>query len=45
MFHLTHSEGYYFYDDPSDTQSGWSVRNLTALQVLDAVRRGLSEQP
>jgi hypothetical protein len=45
MFHLTHSEGYYFYDDPAATQSGWSVRNLTALQALDAVRRGLSEQP
>jgi hypothetical protein len=45
MFHLTHSEGYYFYNDPTVTQSGWSVRNLTALQVLDAVRRGLVEQP
>lgn len=45
MFHLTHSEGYYLYNDPTATQSGWSMRNLTALQVLDAVRRGLSEQP
>ena len=45
LFHLTHSEGYYFYNDPSGTQSGWSVRNLTALQSLDAVRRGLLEQP
>jgi hypothetical protein len=45
MFHLTHSEGYYFYNDPAATQSGWSVRNLTALQALDAVRRGLSNQP
>ncbi len=45
MFHLTHSEGYYFYNDPSGTQSGWSVRNLTALQVLDAVRRGFLTQP
>jgi hypothetical protein len=45
MFHLTHSEGYYFYNDPHATQSGWSVRNLTALQVLDAVRRGISESP
>ena len=46
MFHLTHSENYYFYDN-QDVQSGWSVRNLTALQVLDAVRLGLSdsEQP
>src|SRR4030042_2065532 len=45
MFHLTHSEGYYFYNDPSAPQSGWSIRNLTALQALDAVRRGLIYQP
>ncbi len=45
MFHLTHSEGYFFYNDPAGTQSGWSVRNLTALQALDAVRRGLMQQP
>lgn len=45
MFHLTHSEGFYNFDDPNSIQSGWSVRNLTALQVLDAVRRGLSDQP
>ncbi|MFZ0532862.1 MAG: hypothetical protein WAM09_06745 [Anaerolineales bacterium] len=45
MFHLTHSEGYYYYNDPTATRSGWSVRNLTALQSLDTVRRGLSEQP
>jgi hypothetical protein len=43
MFHLTHSEGYYFYNDPNNTMSGWSVRNLTALQALDAVRRGLTD--
>jgi hypothetical protein len=45
MFHLTHSEDYYFYNDPANTQSGWSVRNLTALQALDAVRRALIENP
>jgi hypothetical protein len=45
MFHLTHSEGYYFYNNPAASQSGWSVRNLTALQSLDAIRRGLSDQP
>jgi hypothetical protein len=45
MFHLTHSDRYYYFDNPSATQSGWSVRNLTALQALDAVRRGLSERP
>ena len=45
MFHLTHSEGYYFYNNPQAIQSGWSMRNLTALQALDAVRRGLIGQP
>ncbi len=45
MFHLTHSEGYYYYNDPSAIQSGWSMRNFTALQALDAVRQGLLEQP
>jgi hypothetical protein len=45
MFHLTHSEGYYFYNNPQAIQSGWSMRNLTALQALDAVRRGLTGQP
>ena len=45
MFHLTHSEGYYFYNDPANTESGWSIRNLTALQSLDAVRRALTENP
>lgn len=45
MFHLTHSDNYYFYDDPNATQSGWAMRNLTALQALDAIRRGLTSQP
>lgn len=44
-FHLTHSENYYFYDDPNGKPSGWSVRNLTALQAIDAVRRGLIDNP
>jgi hypothetical protein len=44
-FHLTHSPNYYFYDDSNAEQSGWSVRNLTALQALDAVRKGLNESP
>ena len=39
-FHLT--LGDYFYDDPQTTQTGWSKRNLTALQALDAVWRGVS---
>jgi hypothetical protein len=45
LFHLTHSESYYHYNDPNVEPSGWSMRNLTALQALDAVRRGLAEQP
>ncbi len=39
-FHLT--LGNYFYDDPINTATGWSRRNLTALQALDAVRRGVN---
>jgi hypothetical protein len=38
-FHLT--VGDYFYDDPSN-KKGWSMRNLTALQALDAVWRGVT---
>ncbi len=45
MFHLTHSQDFYDYNNPVATQSGWSIRNLTALQALDAVRRGLAVQP
>jgi len=45
MFHLTHSQGFYDYNNPIAAQSGWSIRNLTALLALDAVRRGLTEQP
>ena len=45
MFHLTHGELYEFSDELSDGRSGWTMRNLTALQVLDAVRRGLAAQP
>ncbi len=45
MFHLTHSEGHYFYDNPRGPQSGWSMRNLTALQALDSVWRGLTDHP
>jgi hypothetical protein len=45
MFHLTHSNNFFFYNNLSARQSGWSVRNLTALQVIDAVWRGLSSTP
>jgi hypothetical protein len=45
LFHLTRSEGFYDYNDPTIEPTGWSMRNLTALQALDAVRKGLTEQP
>jgi hypothetical protein len=39
-FHLT--LGNYFFDDLQSTKTGWSMRNLTALQALDAVWRGVT---
>jgi hypothetical protein len=41
--HLTY--GITDFDDPHALQSAWTIRNLTALQALDAVWRGVSEQP
>ena len=43
LFHLTHSVNFYNYTDLGALKAGWAMRNLTALQVLDAVRRGLNE--
>ena len=40
-FHLTH--GIYDYSDPVQLKRGWVQRNLTALQVIDAVRKGLQQ--
>ena len=45
MFHLTHGELYEFSDELENGRSGWTMRNLTALQALDAVQRGLTAQP
>lgn len=42
-FHLTFSRN--FFDDPGRMKSAWPWRNLTALQTLDVVRKGLTEQP
>lgn len=39
-FHLTFARN--FFDDPTRMKNAWPVRNLTALQTLDAVRRALS---
>lgn len=41
-FHLTFARN--FFDDPVRMKSAWPWRNLTALQTLDVVRRGLVEQ-
>ena len=43
-FHLTPGtvEGNFFFDDPDRMQLGWTWRNLTALQTLDAVSRNIS---
>jgi hypothetical protein len=40
-FHLTFARN--FFDDPKRMESAWPWRNLTALQALDAVRKGLEE--
>jgi hypothetical protein len=45
LFHLTHSDNFYNYTDMDALQSGWAMRNLTALQTLDAVRRALNGLP
>ncbi len=39
-FHLTYAQN--FFDDPDRMKTAWPWRNLTALQALDAVRRGLT---
>lgn len=41
--HLTY--GITDFDDPRAMQSAWTVRNLTALQALDAVWRGVTVRP
>jgi hypothetical protein len=38
-FHLTYAQS--FFDDPVAMQSAWPWRNLTALQSLDSVWRGV----
>jgi len=42
-FHLTFARN--FFDDRSRMKSAWPWRNLTALQTLDIVHKGLAEQP
>jgi len=45
-FHLTPAtiEGNYYFDDPARMVFGWTWRNLTALQAIDAVYRSLNSQ-
>lgn len=40
-FHLTYARD--FYDDPARLEAGWPIRNLSALEALDAVWRALNE--
>ncbi|MFN8448657.1 MAG: hypothetical protein U0521_08725 [Anaerolineae bacterium] len=40
-FHLTFARD--FYDDPVRLESGWLVRNLTALEALDGVENAERE--
>jgi hypothetical protein len=39
-FHLTQARN--FFDDPARMRAGWPWRNLTALQAIDAVWRGVT---
>ncbi len=39
-FHLTYAQN--FFDDPDRMKTAWPWRNLTALQTLDTVQRGLT---
>lgn len=41
--HLTYGRS--FFDDPDTMKNAWPVRNLTALQMLDAVWRTVSVDP
>lgn len=41
-FHLTFGRN--FFDDPKRMQNAWPWRNLTALQTLDVVRKGLTTE-
>lgn|GEM_PF-1247436 len=40
-FHLTYARD--FYDDPQRLEAGWPLRNLSALEALDAVYRALNQ--
>lgn len=44
-FHLTGFGTRAYFDDPQRMEMAWPWRNLTALQVIDAVYRGLNNIP
>lgn len=46
-FHLTPGpvEGQYYFDDPARMKLGWTLRNLTALQAIDAVWHAIAVHP
>ncbi|MBI5348388.1 MAG: SGNH/GDSL hydrolase family protein [Chloroflexi bacterium] len=41
--HLSYSTRIFYFDDPAALQLGWTIRNLTGLQALDAVWRGVRQ--
>ncbi len=41
-FHLTHGNNF-FFDVPQNKRTGYTLRNLTALQVIDAVWKGFMD--
>ena len=41
-FHLSLGKNY-FFTDPANMERAWPMRNLTALQALDAVRNGVNK--
>jgi hypothetical protein len=44
-FHLTQGRYLFIFDDPASMENGWSWRNLTALEAIDAVYRAVSGNP
>jgi len=42
-FHLSWSHPY--FDDPVTLTKGWGMRNLTALQTIDSIWRGVNDMP
>lgn len=43
-FHLSYEGPMFHFYDPVNMENGWPMRNLTALQTLDAVWRGVTQE-